>query len=296
MSLGLPIINKILPYNPNYGLEVEEPWDTLTSQGRGASQTRSFGRLPRVWTLTWTTLTKEERNAILKFYHARNGGYDKFLFLPYMDSSGNFLDDGALSDLIGKTGSASSGTSVYLEKYMPEEDDYFNWWSIEIGTQHFVVTDYDGSNKKLTVSGSFTSPANTTYKLHPLIGYAGVGVTTLNLTRRYSTYSETQNYVYRQGTGANQYEPAIWRITAGYVIDQLPTVNFTNNNTYANGDRQYSLAPLTSLTAERYYTGSWYNLYPVRFHPEDTASNTIFTSNLFSFNTIRLIEVIEPNS
>ena len=299
MPVGLDIFNRILPANPNYGVQEDASWRTLSSKmDSGTILTRSKSIRPtRSWTILFSKFTKPQKDAILNFYHTQQGGYGKFLFMPYKEASADYIAYGdGFSDITGTTGGSSSGTTVYLEKYMPAVDDLYNNWTIEIGAEHRIITDYDGSNKKLTVSSAFTSPANKTYILHQLIGYTSGGATTLNLIKNYGNHSETKKYVYREGTGTyptNIYEPRIWRHT-GSGAPVLETPAFTTDNNFLDGDRNYSESPITGLTTARYYTGSWYYLYPVRFHPEESFSDLVFNTNLFDLNMLRLQEVIEP--
>lgn len=311
----MDVINRILPCNPDSGLTEEYNWDTLSSKMRGNIQTRSLSVRPqRTWSLTFFKLTTQEKNAILNFYNARQGGYDKFLFMPYKSASGNYFKNDNHSDIVGTTGNTSETTNVYLEQYAPAEDDLFNNWTIEIDGTHKIISDYDGFNKKLTTQTfGAQNIANKTYKIRQKIYTGSIAIgSSYPMIANYSSLTEVKKYVYDEslwesgGTLSvpSSYVPKIW-IHDGTNINPKTyddvdggqnTFKFTTVNKFASNNINYFEAPLIiNYASSGTIIGSWYWLYPVRFPPETTYSQNVFVAELFTLNTITLIEVIEPN-
>ncbi|MFQ5834328.1 MAG: DUF2460 domain-containing protein [bacterium] len=209
-------------------------------------------------------------------------------------------DDDSRSDIIGTAGSSSNTTQIYLQN-APAEDDLYNNWTIEIdvgsGAEHKIITDYDGSNQVATTQAFTASTAGKQYTLRQSIGVGNGTKTAFDLVKNYNTHSETKKYMYDESTSGGVYEPKVWTHDGSTITTQVWSTNYTyTQHLFANNDRQYYEGPINFVTAPtngHSVIASWYYLYPVRFHPDDALNKSLFTTNLYELNTIRLVEVYE---
>ena len=131
------IINRIFPHNPDYVLPINSTWNTIPSSSRGVDMARSVSDdVRRTWILKWSALTPEEMRVIRNFYHAMKGGYNAFLFCPFVGAGGN-VDVDNYSSITGTVQSGGSDTIIPLEN-VPDIDDYFNNWIIDYISIYFL--------------------------------------------------------------------------------------------------------------------------------------------------------------